>query len=79
MQVEQVEVYVMISGDYCAFHEMSMRVVYDITNDCPVGFSNYDEEKLENWDYNNDGGGYSDVEQRSAIKIGDKYFISVYS
>jgi hypothetical protein len=73
--MQEVQVYVMISGDYCAFHEMSIRVVYDITNDKPIGFNDYDKEKLENWDFNDDGGDYSDVESRSAIKIGDTYYI----
>jgi hypothetical protein len=65
----------MISGDYCAFHELSLKVVYDITNDTPVGYSGYDKEKLANWDYNEDGGSYSDVESRSAIKIDNEYYI----
>lgn len=74
--MEKVQVYVKIAGDYCAFHEMSIQVVYDITNDCPVGFGGDESpEELAEWDFNDNGGGYSDVEQRSAIKDGNKYYI----
>ena len=78
--MEKVEVYVKMSGDYCAFHEASVSVVYDITNKKHVGWG--DEEDLETypkWDYNNDGDGYSDVTKASAIIVDGKYFIDIDS
>lgn len=78
--MEKVKVYVKMSGDYCAFHEASVSVVYDITNKKHIGFS--DEEDLEKygcWDYNNDGGGYSDVTRASAILVDGKYYIDIDS
>lgn len=70
---QKVDVYVMVSGDYCAFHELSLTVVYDITNDINLGDNT--EEELSSWDYHDDGGGYSDVTSTTAIKIGDKYYL----
>lgn len=73
--MQKVQVYVMVSGDYCAFHEMSFSVVYDITND--IKLDDYDKETLSNWDYNEDGGCYSDVQQVTAIKDGSTYYLGL--
>lgn len=60
--MQKVQVYIMASGDYCAFHEMSFCVVYDVTNKMLVSpYHNNTVEELENWSYNDSGGGYSDV------------------
>lgn len=72
VEIEHVEVYVMVSGDYCAFHEMSLRAVYDVTNNESID-SEYTLEELENWD----GDGYSDVSIESCIKIGDSYYLNL--
>jgi len=53
--MEKVKVYVKISGDYCAFHEMMFSVIYDVTNNKQIG--GYTLKQLENWDYNS----YTDV------------------
>ena len=68
---ETVMVYVMVSGDYCAFHEITLRVVYDLTNDHPVGNLGYTKEQLDEWDYTD----YSDVAEFKAIRIGKEYFV----
>lgn len=75
--MEKVKVFVRISGDYCAFHEMSIHVIYDITNNISLGFNDDDIETLKNWQYNEDGGGYSDVEEMDAIKIGSEYYVKL--
>lgn len=68
--LQYVQVYFMISGDYCAFAEMSFDVVYDVTNNVKVGYNNYDIEDLQNWERE-----YSDVKLCDAIKDGDKYYV----
>jgi hypothetical protein len=70
---QKVRVYVMLSGDYCAFHEVSLQVVYDITNNHKVGYGHYSKKKLENWEYTD----YSDVKEYSALKIGDRYYVEI--
>lgn len=71
MKVQEVSVWVCVHGDYCAFHEMGVSVVYDITNDI-----NYDDEmsleELEAFEYEGD---YSDYAVRSALKVGKEYYI----
>lgn len=71
--MQKVKLYVMISGDYCAFHEMSFNVCYDVTND--IELDSYSLEELENWD--RDKHDYSDVELVDGIKDGDKYYYSL--
>jgi hypothetical protein len=73
-EIEKVRVYVMLSGDYCAFHEVSLHVVYDITNDHPVGsvgYGDYTKKQLDKWKYTD----YSDVQEFSALKVGKKYYV----
>ena len=72
---QKVQVYVKISGDYCAFHEVSISVVYDITNGIKLG--HHTEEECSNWDYNDDGGSYSDITSAEAVKIGNKYYLDL--
>ena len=70
--MEKVEVYVMLGGDYCAFGEVSLDVVYDITNDVPIGHNGYSKEELENWEPD-----YSDVQIFDALKDGDIYYVKL--
>ena len=72
-EYQEVEVYVMVSGDYCAFSEMSFNIVYDVTNE--IAFDDYTLEDLEGWDRGHDD--YSDVDLVKAIKIGDKYYLNL--
>ena len=37
--MQEVKVYISISGDYCAFHEMAIKVEYDITTNKIVTIS----------------------------------------
>lgn len=69
--MEKVKVYLMISGDYCAFHEMSFRVVYDVTNNIQLG--DYTITELRRWNFEE----YSDVQLFDAIKEGGKYYINI--
>lgn len=73
--MQKVRIYLKVGGDYCAFHEMSFRVVYDITNN--KKFSEYTCQELEEWDYNEQGGGYSDVIEADAYLIDGKYYYNI--
>lgn len=77
MEAQKVEVYIMMSGNYCSFNQVSLHVVYDITNDVKVGFGEDEKEKLAGWKFNGEGGGYTDVTKKSAVKIGDKYYVEL--
>lgn len=70
--MEKVEVYVKISGDYCAFHEAGLSVVYDITNN--IQLDDMSLEDLENWEYD---ANYCDYEVFNALKDGDKYYVQL--
>lgn len=70
---QEVEVYLTVFGDYCAFHEMSLNIAYDVTNDIQLN-DDYSLEELQNWDDHE-----SDVQLVGAIKIGDKYYIDIDS
>lgn len=70
MEVQEVSVWVSVYGDYCAFHEMGISVVYDITND--IQMEEMSLEELEEFEFEGD---YSDYEVRSALKVGDDYYI----
>jgi hypothetical protein len=68
---EWVNAYVMVSGDYCAFHEMSLQVLYDVTNGIQLG--DYDLEQLQNWKR----GDYSDVELQRVLKVDGRYYLPI--
>lgn len=70
---QEVEVYLTVFGDYCAFHEMSFCVQYDITND--IQLDDFSLDTLKNWDRD----GSSDVGIAKAIKVGDKYYVDIES
>ena len=74
---EKVKVYVMLSGDYCAFHEISLNVVFDITNDHSVGYHRYTKEELDNWDFNKHRNYSIDVDKYDAIKVGNRYYVKL--
>lgn len=67
--MQKVEVYVSISGDYCAFHEMMFNIEYDITNNKKIG--DYSLKKLEKWKYTD----YEDIEKRDAYLINGEYYV----
>lgn len=71
--MQKVNVYVQISGDYCAFHEASLYVVYDITNNVSVD-SDMTLEELENWEFEGD---YSDYEIYEAILVDGEYYVKL--
>jgi hypothetical protein len=72
---QKVQVVVKASGDYVAFHEMGIWVVFDITNN--IQMDDYTLEQLQNWEYK--GSGYSDVTFCEAYLIGSKYYIDLRS
>lgn len=73
--IQKVEVYITMSGDYCSFNEASICMVYDITNDKANPEFEYTKEELESWNFKTSGHGYTDVEKRDALKVGDNYYI----
>ena len=80
---QEVKVYVWLTGEYPSFREMRLQVIYDITNDHPVGFGDemlntnrgYTLDTFKNWSFAKDGEHRSDIKEMSAIKVGDKYYI----
>lgn len=72
--MEKVKIILCISGDYCAFHEMSFKVEFDITNNIQLGYNTLKEleEKVKNGH-----SGYSDYNIIDGIKDGDKYYYSI--
>lgn len=66
---QRVEVYYRISGDYCAFHEISGCVVYDVTNDISLG-----DESLEDCQ-NFEREDYCDMQIVSALLYKGGYYI----
>ena len=68
--MQKVEVYVGIYGDYCAFHEVSFDVEYDVTNDIQLGDRTLEE--LKEWEYEE----YCDFELRNAVLIDGTYYVN---
>jgi len=78
INMEKVQVYIQVSGDYCSFSEMSFIVVYDLTNKMMVSpYHNNTVEELENWSFNDNGGGYSDVRLVSAVLVDGEYYVNL--
>ena len=71
--LEKVEVYVEVCGDYCAFHEMSINIVYDVTNE--IELDEYSLQELLEWE----SGGHSDITIAKAIRMDDKYYVDIDS
>ena len=69
--MQKVHVWVGIGGDYCAFHEISFSIEYDITNDKQIGNLSLDE--LEG--FNLESSDYSDYEIREAILLDGEYYV----
>jgi len=72
--MKKVKVWVSIDGDYCAFHEINLRVVYDITND--VALDSYMSLK-ELEDFDPDGHEYGDYQIFDAILDDGKYYVKL--
>lgn len=72
-EIEYIEAVVSICGDYAAFHEISLGVVYDLTNDKPGDYGDMTkEEALEAAEGDND---YCDYEIQTVVRIdGVDYF-----
>ena len=67
--MQEVKVWVGVSGDYAAFHELSFGIEYDITNKKQIGYMTLEE--LEDHEFED----YSDYEIRDAILIDNKYYV----
>ena len=76
-EVQKVEIYLRVGGDYCAFHEMSFRVMYDITNNVSYCGETIEDLDRQISDLEENGHEYSDIDIVDAIKIGDKYYYSL--
>jgi hypothetical protein len=69
VNMKKVQVWVGIAGDYCAFHEVSLSIKYDITND--IQLDDMSLEELNDHEYED----YSDYEIRDAYLIKGKYYV----
>jgi hypothetical protein len=76
-KIQEVEIYLQIAGDYCAFHEMSFTVMYDITNNISFCGQTIEELNQKIADLEENGHEYSDLDIIDAIKIGDVYYYSL--
>lgn len=72
---QKVSVVVQSAGDYCAWHEMSLSVMYDLTNEKYVSgdSDNTPEEMLEQ----GDSGDYCFYQEMNAILHNGSYYIMV--
>ena len=70
-KTQKVSVYYQICGDYCAFHEMSFRVLYDITNN--IQLDDYTLAELRTWNDRD----YCDIQRVDAIKVKNKYYVDL--
>lgn len=73
MDAQKVKVIARICGDYAAFHEISLRAEYDLTNDIQLRDSSK-EELMKNVD---DDADYCDYDIVNAIKIGGDYYMKM--
>ena len=74
-KIQEVEVAVQISGDYVAFHEMDISIVYDYTNKKSIDGTSFEEvEALVAEGHDCD---YSDTEKQSALLIDGNYYLAV--
>jgi len=74
--MQKVKIYLSISGDYCAFHEMQFEPIYDITNKKYIGLNSKDEyslTELKNWKY----GDYEDIQKVDAYLIDGVYYYNL--
>jgi len=71
LETQKVKVYLAMYGDYCAFHECSVSVVYDVTNDIQLGDETIEEIEVIIEEGDNE---YGDYQLCDAIKVGDRYY-----
>jgi hypothetical protein len=82
-QPQEVEVWASMSGDYCAFHEASISVVYDLTNKLIVDDHSgiFAESVGEGLAYLKEFNGqiseYNDYEKLKALKVGNDYYLKL--
>lgn len=72
-KAQKVKLAVQISGDYVAWHEISISLLWDYTNDKKLGYDSKEEvdEKVD------EDGEYSDCEIREGVLVNGKYYIQV--
>lgn len=72
MEAQEVQVAVRVSGDYAAWHELSITLMYDYTNDKRINDSK--EEADEALEEGHDGE-YSDCQMMDAIFLNGVYYV----
>ena len=74
---EHVKVFACLHGVYCAFHEMTLSVIYDITNDKSVGMMYNEEtmEEMENWSREDRLSKNYDIKKLDAVLVNGIYYI----
>ncbi|MCP5006644.1 MAG: hypothetical protein GY941_22285 [Planctomycetes bacterium] len=70
--MQKVKVWVQISGDYCAWHETSVNVVADITND--NYWEDYTKEFFDSWEFDGD---YADYKVFDALLVDGTYYVEL--
>jgi len=75
MEAKKVQVYLQLCGDYVAFHEITARVLYDLTNGIMVDEYSYENlEEIENAMGNSD---YCDIKEVSALLVDGVYYYQI--
>ena len=73
--MKEVKVYARMHGDYSAWHEVTMKVVYDITNSIKLDKYTLEECKAE---ADNPQDEYGDIDEMKALLIDGEYYIKLY-
>ncbi len=74
-EAQEVDLAVQISGDYAAWHELSISLLWDFTNDKKLSFKS--KEEVENLLEEGHDGEYSDTEMKKGVLVDGKYYIKV--
>ena len=74
--MQEVQIYLRVFGNYCAFHEMCFMVMYDVTNDKKVEGEETLEE-LENWGREERLKYNADIQLVDALLIDGEYYYSL--
>lgn len=74
-EVQFVRVILQICGDYCAFHETTCEVMYDLTNKKQTGYMTWEEiEEALQKEYSGD---YCDIQETDAVLINGQYYYQI--
>lgn len=71
--MQEVKIWVCMSGDYGAWNEIRLRVEYDVTNN--IQLDDMSLEEIEAWDSSKSE--YGDYELRDGVLYNGKYYLGL--